>query len=449
MIQSWRANAGRRLLPLSGLLLCLLYALGPGHTESAGIVTPRPHLQDLYEIFQDEIRPNHRDNVFRHMGNRFQLDGRVYQRVWQALDAYEVLEATLSSRHPGQQHEEALQRREARAQELFEQLIAGLPWPRYTVRLRPGQIECSVDSRSPAYQSILQPVLIRLENLTREPTILSLESSDVELSPGKLEVEPGLNRYLLASFLPSIVGLSGLDLSISGGSRRLDTRLEIQVEATAVLEGVLTEEKGLNAPLARVRVTDGAGRYFPPHEARSGLIIRVLWPHTGQRAQRWFYAQGSFKVRVPAGPVHVSLRRGLEYRAMDRRLSLGAGETVKQEFLLSRWVDMEGRDWYSGDAHVHLLDPETTLLEMRAEDLRVANVLVLDHRGNVTARSTSQVHWILSPPPGTWSTMGRSTGMAAWGMWVSWLCGDSSSLCPLAVWGYRLLVRPGSVTSFT
>ena len=47
---------------------------------------------------------------------------------------------------------------------------------------------------------------------------------------------------------------------------------------------------------------------------------------------------------------------------------------------------MEREGWYPGDMHVHMLDPETALFEMRAENLHVANVMIFKHLDKTYAR---------------------------------------------------------------
>jgi hypothetical protein len=45
---------------------------------------------------------------------------------------------------------------------------------------------------------------------------------------------------------------------------------------------------------------------------------------------------------------------------------------------LQKWFEFGKEKWYSGDCHVHYIDPPTALLEMKAEDLNVCNILTSD-----------------------------------------------------------------------
>ncbi len=379
--------ARKLLILISTLLLLLLYALENRRLAANHPAQPRADLRDFYEIFQDEIRPYVQGNVFREMGNRFQLEGRVYQRIWQGLDAYEVLAQTLASPAAVENlGAGVVERQEARLEEALQEVLSRLSWPRYQVRFAEDEIHCSRESEGRIYQLISQPVLFRLVNRTGRPLTVAVEGSALEFSRSRLQIDPDSVRYLLATHLAQRQGPTKLGLTVSTGTANLETELQLRVTPTALLEGRLEEAAGTNRPMARVRVTDEEGRFFPPEEAPSGLILKVQSPETGQEAERWFYAEKSFRVRVPAGAVKVSLRRGLEYLPIERQLILEVGEERSESFLLSRWIDMEEKGWYSGDAHIHMLDPETTLFEMRAEDLRVANVLALDNWGDITAR---------------------------------------------------------------
>ena len=51
-------------------------------------------LQDLYGIFSDEIKAGAVGNVYQAVGNRFQLEGKLYVAVLKALNAYDILQAT-------------------------------------------------------------------------------------------------------------------------------------------------------------------------------------------------------------------------------------------------------------------------------------------------------------------------------------------------------------------
>ena len=176
------------------------------------------------------------------------------------------------------------------------------------------------------------------------------------------------------------------EIRIAGQEASLAADLEFEACKTGILEGVLVEESGRDLPIARVRVTDSQGVYYPPETHRYGLILKLHGPEYGQTAERWFYKEGKFRVRAPTGKVQVAIRRALEYRSIDQEVDILPGRTVRKEFELTRWIDMEKRGWYSGDVHIHFLEPKSVLFEMAAEDLHVAEVLVLKHHDSLTGR---------------------------------------------------------------
>jgi hypothetical protein len=82
----------------------------------------------------------------------------------------------------------------------------------------------------------------------------------------------------------------------------------------------------------------------------------------------------------------VHIRKGLEYRNLDLTFNVPAGRTVQHTVELERWIDMAARGWRAADVHLHYFDPPSIRYEMEAEDLAVANVLVMNESGAVTAR---------------------------------------------------------------
>ena len=91
-----------------------------------------------------------------------------------------------------------------------------------------------------------------------------------------------------------------------------------------------------------------------------------------------FRCSGEFTKRLPAGPTRIQITRGLETRAINRRVNLVAGEKTDLAFTLERVVNLRNRGWFAGDSHVHMLHGERTVpvsfdyvaLAARAEDLQ-------------------------------------------------------------------------------
>ena len=105
----------KQLLLLSLLFATLLY--GSIFWKQAPPWTRIPHdLQDLYWIFQHEIRTDSSRNVYQTLGNQLQLEGPSYTAVLAALNAYDLLLLTARLPLP-----------EPRLQEEIEQALLHTP----------------------------------------------------------------------------------------------------------------------------------------------------------------------------------------------------------------------------------------------------------------------------------------------------------------------------------
>jgi len=77
-----------------------------------------------------------------------------------------------------------------------------------------------------------------------------------------------------------------------------------------------------------------------------------------------------FVVELPPGRYTLTVERGKEYHPLTRQVTV-EGQPLDLELKLSRWIDLAGRGWYSGDTHVHrtLAELPTAML---ADDVNVA-----------------------------------------------------------------------------
>jgi hypothetical protein len=159
---------------------------------------------------------------------------------------------------------------------------------------------------------------------------------------------------------------------------------------------------------AAVRLYDSQGRLVVPDNAlelgglgylyKAGALIHYAdWTSTRVRSEdpffgssyfraqhppgtACFFVDGGFRVSVSPGRYSLTVSKGLEYVPLERTFDLQGdrSETVD----LERWVDMARSGWYSGDDHVHIertgpAADRAALLWMAAEDVRVANVLLM------------------------------------------------------------------------
>jgi hypothetical protein len=148
----------------------------------------------------------------------------------------------------------------------------------------------------------------------------------------------------------------------------------------------------------RVQVRD-AGGYVPARvyvvgsdrlaRAPSGSFLRTTW----SGGHSYFHTQGSSTLALPAGPADVMVVRGFEHVPERRRVEVEAGRLATAEFRLERSIDAAARGWYSGDIHIHpnlihktldqVVGPEDVRLQVQAEDLNVANLLVCNSLGDI------------------------------------------------------------------
>ena len=77
-----------------------------------------------------------------------------------------------------------------------------------------------------------------------------------------------------------------------------------------------------------------------------------------------------FVAELPPGRYTVTAERGHEYLPDTQEVAVG-NEPATVELRLTRWIEMAGHGWYSGDTHVHR-PLEELPLAMLAEDLNVA-----------------------------------------------------------------------------
>lgn len=373
-------STGRRQLALALLLLGLAAFChrreAPPEANPAGAPAA---LQDLYAIFSDEIRTEAVGNVYQTVGNRFQLEGKLYVAVLKALNAYDILQET--TRLPEADRERLLPRSHREAGEAFAALEESLDWPRIRVEVGVQDFELQSLPKLDLYQEIPQPLLLTLHNSTSKTTTLSLRSSGLRMEVDSVEVAPSATRHLLAHIDAPETGEGAASLAVASDGKSVAWRLPFRVGETGLLEGRLVESEGGAPTIGRIRATDAEGRHRPPLEAEYGLILRPRRAPT-----RWSYASGSFRLRAPAGKIRISIRRGLEYLPIDEEMQLEAGRTLRRTFALKRWANMEREGWHSGDTHIHMLDPPSALFEMQAENLRVGNVLVLEHMGKIYSK---------------------------------------------------------------
>lgn len=131
------------------------------------------------------------------------------------------------------------------------------------------------------------------------------------------------------------------------------------------------------AAAVRLHMHGAAGEYLPPR-GHHRKVNRT--PHQDNYADlaigenQYAYVDGECVADLPLGIVHVEIMRGYETAPIRTTVEVGA-ETKELVFELERGLRWRERGWVTADTHVHFLSPQTALLEARAEDVNVVNLL--------------------------------------------------------------------------
>jgi len=157
----------------------------------------------------------------------------------------------------------------------------------------------------------------------------------------------------------------------------LPTKLPLQ--SVLVEVPVSLRDKATGKPIgARVHIEDADGTYWPP-QFHMNVIPRGWREDIGGDViiggKTFAYVRPDFIAGLPVGRYKMEIERGLEYEPLAISFEVKASAPNPINLELERWTSMKDRGWYSGDSHVHFLDPQTALLEAQGEDLNVINVL--------------------------------------------------------------------------
>jgi hypothetical protein len=231
-----------------------------------------------------------------------------------------------------------------------------------------GQYLASL-ARTPYASNVL------LQYATFEP----LEGGGVRISPIVARLDKGTFEVVwtaAAAKRGDQWKLTALELSGEFPAALEPKQLAELVRTTPVAFSIVDAKT--RAPLhARVHIGDASGSYWPPRGHQKN--IRVGWREDVGGDVRidgktWAYVPADFTADLPLGQHTVTVMKSMEFAPSSATISVG--ERAQHVVLaVERLRDMNGSGWYSGDTHVHFLDDHSALLEGRAEDLNVVNVL--------------------------------------------------------------------------
>ena len=141
------------------------------------------------------------------------------------------------------------------------------------------------------------------------------------------------------------------------------------------------DENGFPTP-ARIRFAGLDDTYYAPEGHEPDLPVKN-WLCLGgdvilDYGRRFTYIDGQFRISLPLADITVEAVKGYAYRILIDTLTV-TPKTDTLDIRLERWFRFPDEDWYSGDVHVHLISPEAGVLESKAEDLNVCNILTFDY----------------------------------------------------------------------
>jgi hypothetical protein len=92
-----------------------------------------------------------------------------------------------------------------------------------------------------------------------------------------------------------------------------------------------------------------------------------------------FYINGNFQMEIPPGTYHLSIAKGNEYLEQHHVIQVKPGQSFRQVYSMSRWINSPERGWYSGDDHIHIRrsprEDSLLLKWIQAEDIHVGVML--------------------------------------------------------------------------
>ena len=137
---------------------------------------------------------------------------------------------------------------------------------------------------------------------------------------------------------------------------------------------------------ARIRVTVHDSVYYAPEGHPVDFPVTESEGDIGRGGdvmldnnRRFAYVDGICIINLPeTDAIRFEVIKGFVYHFFDTAINISA-KTDTINIQLQKWFEFPGgRKWYSGDVHTHQIDSATALLEMKAEDVNVCNILISD-----------------------------------------------------------------------
>ena len=156
-----------------------------------------------------------------------------------------------------------------------------------------------------------------------------------------------------------------------------DSRLVSVAAAERPVRLRFVERESGASVAVRLHLHGEAGEYLPPrghHRKVNRVWYQDTFAEVAIGENQYAYVDGECVAELPLGTVYLEISRGYEVSPIRTAVEVTA-ETDELVFELERVLRWRERGWVTADTHVHFLSPQTALLEGRAEDVNVVNLL--------------------------------------------------------------------------
>jgi hypothetical protein len=166
-------------------------------------------------------------------------------------------------------------------------------------------------------------------------------------------VDSGLDRDV-------VVTVAGEDVAVPTGGAGLCT-LDLHADAPPIAVECGAERLDVGGavvatPAATLRLTSPDGARWSVLDATGGAWFTGGVPRKWDADDRPFFhtGPGTVTMVVPAGPLHVTAARGLEFERQEFAPEPDPGQIVELDYRPARRFDPAADGWYGADLHVHL-----------------------------------------------------------------------------------------------
>ena len=155
-----------------------------------------------------------------------------------------------------------------------------------------------------------------------------------------------------------------------------DGLVEVAPALRPVTLRVVAADSGQPVPV-RLHLHGEHGEYLPPRGNHRKVNRYWFEDNYGEFVNvhnQYAYIPGECMVDLPLGTIYVEISRGYEVAPIRTACQVTA-QTDEVVFTLDKVLRWREAGWVTADTHVHFLSPTTALLEGKAEDVHVVNLL--------------------------------------------------------------------------